>query len=114
MRIAIGLLAAALALTGCIHHRTPTPASPPRPTPQTVIQPDLHPSGQVALVNVEARFVVISFPAGSVPPPGRDLKIYRNGLRVGEVKVCGPKLENDTVADIVSGDVQAHDLAREE
>jgi hypothetical protein len=87
----------------------------PKPPPHhTVIQPDLRASGQIMMVNTEARFVVLAFPPGAVPQPGHSLKIYRNGLRVGEVKVSGPQRENDTVADIVTGDVQVHDQAKEE
>jgi len=84
------------------------------PQPKTIIKPDLRVSGQVAMVNPEARFVVISFPPGSVPQTGQRLNVYRNGLKVGEVAVTGPQHENDTVADISAGDVQVHDDARAE
>ena len=116
MKIAIGLLGAALLLAGCVHHKpAPNPAPPASSQqPKAVIKPDLRASGRVAMVNAEARFVVISFPPGSVPQTDHRLSVFRNGLKVGEVKVTGPQRENDTVADIITGDVQLHDEVREE
>ena len=116
MRNAIGLLGAALLLTGCLFHHRAQPSGAPVgvQTTQAVIQPDLHARGEVVMVNAEAHFVVVSFPPGTVPPAGHSLKVYRNGLRVGEIKVTGPQRENNTVADIVSGDLQTHDEARDE
>ena len=116
MKIAIGLSGAILLLAGCVHQQ---PASQGASaivgqSPQPIIQPDFRPSGEVIMVNAEARFVVLSFPPGRVPQPGSELKIYRNGLMVGEVRVSGPQHENNTVADVVAGDVQLHDQAREE
>jgi len=61
------------------------------------------------MVNGAARFVVVTFPVGTVPPVDQRLNVYRNGLKVAEVKVTGPQRDNDTVADIVSGEVQLHD-----
>jgi hypothetical protein len=117
MKIAIGLSCATLLLAGCAHN---APASNPSmspgnaPPPRAIIKPDLQTSGQVAMVNSEARFVVLSFPPGPVPQPDQRLNVYRNGLKVGEVKVSGPQHENDTVADIVAGDVQVRDEVRSE
>jgi hypothetical protein len=82
--------------------------------PGLVIKPDLRSAGQVAMVNVAARFVVISFPPGSVPPVQSELNVYRNGLKVGTLKVTGPQRENNTVADIISGDIHLHDEVRAE
>ena len=42
------------------------------------------------------------------------MNVYRGGLKVGEVKVTGPQRENETVADIIAGDVQPHDEIREQ
>jgi hypothetical protein len=120
MRSAIGVLSAALLLTGCMHHKpAPGPAEPAppvmsQPPPSAVIKPDLQATGRVAMVNAEARFVVISYPPGSALPTDQRLNVYRNGEKVGEIKVTGPQHENNTVADIVSGDVQLHDEVRAE
>ena len=117
MRTAIGLLGAALLLAGCAHRADqPNPAAPPVRTqqPKTVIKPDLQASGRVAMVNGEAHFVVLSFPPGPMPQTDHHLGVFRNGLKVGEVKVTGPQHENDTVADIITGEIQLHDEVRED
>jgi hypothetical protein len=103
-------------LVGCVHHQPAANPGPPVSSQPSgaVIKPDLLISGQVAMVNAEARFVVLTFPPGPVPQTDHHLNVYRNGLKVGEVKVTGPQHEFDTVADIVSGDVQLHDEVREE
>lgn len=100
-------------------HRTPKPAGPAAAAPQTqssrpVIQPDLRVAGQVAMVNADARFAVISFPGGPVPEKGRMLNVYRGGTKVAQLRVTGPQVENNTVADILSGDVQARDQVTEQ
>jgi PBP1b-binding outer membrane lipoprotein LpoB len=116
MKIAIGLLGAALLLAGCVHHKPAPNSAPPvrSQQPKAVIKPDLRVSGRVAMVNAGARFVVITFPPGPVPQTDHCLNVYRNGLKVGEIKVSGPQRENDTVADITAGDVQLHDEVKEE
>jgi hypothetical protein len=116
MKVAMGLLSAVLLLAGCAHHKPDAKAAAPakgQPS-AAVIKPDWRASGRVAMVNAEARFVVISYPPGPMPQTDHRLSVYRNGLKVGEVKVTGPQRENDTVADIISGDVQLHDEVREE
>lgn len=102
MRKVIGLVLAATLLAGCAHHHRKTTAQP-------VIKPDLQLTGSVAMVNADARFVVVTFPPGSVPSTDARLDVFRNGLKVGELKVTGPQRENDTVADIVSGQIQPRD-----
>lgn len=86
-----------------------------KPAPdKTVVTPDLLPVGLVELVNTEARDVVINYPPGTVPKAGQRLGVYRNGLKVGEVSVSGPERDNNTVADILQGDIQVHDQTRQE
>ena len=41
------------------------------------------------------------------------LNLYRNGLKAGEIKVTGPQLDENVVADIVAGDAQLGDEARD-
>lgn len=45
---------------------------------------------------------------------GKRLNVYRNGLKVGELKVTGPQRDNNTVADIVAGECQVGDEVRED
>jgi hypothetical protein len=79
-----------------------------------VIQPDLRATGEVEMVNPTARFVVLNFPPGPMPVVDERMTVYRKGMKVGEVKVTGPQRGSNTVADILTGEIQAHDEVREE
>ena len=39
--------------------------------------------------------------------------LYRRGLKAGEIKITGPQLEDNVVADIVAGDAEAGDEVRD-
>jgi hypothetical protein len=77
-----------------------------------IVTPDPSQAGSVLQVNVSARFAVLNFPVGSMPPVGQRLYVYRAGLKVGELKVTGPQRDDNTVADIVNGEAQAGDVIR--
>jgi hypothetical protein len=115
MRKLIGMLSCAILLAGCASPKS-TAAKPgqSKPAPaKAVITPDFRPAGKIARVNSDGRFVVVSFPPGVVPKGDELLNVYRNGLKVGEVKVDGKwQSGNNLVADIVAGEVQAGDEAR--
>ncbi len=70
--------------------------------------------GKIAKVNPSARFVVITFPLGGVPPIDRRLSVYRKGAKVAEVKITGPQRDVNTIGDIISGEVQVNDEVRSE
>lgn len=78
-----------------------------------IVTPTASTKGKVALVNPNARYVVLSFPIGYLPPAESRFSIYREGLKVGEVKVTGPQMDNNTVGDITVGDAQTGDEVRE-
>ena len=112
----IGILFCAILLAGCASPKsTVAKPGPPKPaSAKAVITPDFRPVGKVARVNSDGRFVVVSFPPGEVPKPDALLNVYRNGLKVAEVKVDGRwQTGNNLVADIVAGEVQAGDEARQ-
>src|SRR6266568_3346490 len=69
-------------------------------------------SGKVAQVNPAGRFVVLNFPFGHMPAHEQQLSLYRRGLKVGEVKVTGPEQDDNTVADLVTGDAEVGDEVR--
>jgi hypothetical protein len=95
---------------------SPTPVPPPpapAPSPKVILTPETKLHGTVARVNQESRFVVLNFPVGHMPALGQHLDLYRRGLRVGEVKITGPQLDDDIDADVVIGDAQAGDEARD-
>jgi hypothetical protein len=70
-------------------------------------------TGKVATYNSAGRFVVLDFPIGHVPSLEQMLSVYRQGLKVGEVKITGPERDNNTVADLVSGEAQRGDEVRD-
>ena len=94
---------------------TPVATAPPEqrvtapPKEKVTVTADTSFSGKVATVNAAARFVVLSFPVGHMPPLDQHLNVNRRGVKVGELKVTGPQLEENIVADIVSGDAQTGD-----
>jgi hypothetical protein len=63
----------------------------------------------VATVNPAAGFVVLSFPPGHMPAVDQRLSLYRRGLKVGEVKITGPQIDENVVADITAGDSDVGD-----
>ena len=92
------------------------PVTPP-PAPEekegVIVTPDASMSGKVALVNPNAKYVVVSFPIGAMPPSGKVMSVYRNGLKVGDIRITGPQRDFDTVADIINGSSQIGDEIRE-
>jgi len=116
MRNPIGILCCALLVAGCASHKPTGPKSePPKPVAsKPVLTPDFRPVGKVASVNLDGRFVILSFSPGEVPKAEQRLNIYHNGLKVAEVKVDGDHQNDmDTAADIVQGEVQVGDEARQ-
>lgn len=79
-----------------------------------IVMPSNLTAGRVMMVNKVSRFVVLGFPMTAVPQIGQRLNVYRKGLKVAELKVTGPQEEGNTVADIVTGEVQTHDDVRED
>jgi len=71
-------------------------------------------AGRIALVNPTLRYVVVDFSLGRRPVAGQQLNIYRQGQKVGEIRISSQAQENNFAADIVSGDVRTGDEAREE
>lgn len=122
MRIVVFMLlaAAALGAGGC--RKRPAEGEPARPA-QTqsgrgkkgpAVTPDLALHGRVARVNPQARTVVLSFPLGWLPALERRLNVYRQGVKVGEVKVTGPQMDTNIAADLIAGEAAAGDEVRED
>lgn len=128
MRIVVSL-AALLVVMSCAscffgrrHAKTPPPATAgvshsatnaPVTADTFTVTPEEGLHGRVASVNTGLRFVVLTFPIGQMPPVDDHLNVYRNGNKVAELKVTGPQRDDNTVADIVSGDAIAGDEVRE-
>ena len=120
------ILLCALALSGCARRRASAPpaAPPPRARAQAapartgvtnqalIVTPENVLVGKVVGVNTPARFVVLNFPLGKMAGVDQRLNLYRRGLKVGEVRVTGPQREDNTVADLVAGEAEVGDEAR--
>jgi hypothetical protein len=99
--VMVGMLAA-----GCLHHRPAPGTRPVTAAPRTIVTPDNSLSARVVSYNASGRFVVLSFPPGQMPKLDQSLFLYREGMKVGEVKITGPQRENNIVADLVAGEAQ--------
>ena len=120
MRLPIILITVLLA--GCAPTK-PGPngqaASPPvkRVKPSKAAPPIITPAygiiGKVALVNDKLRYVVIDFTLSRKPEPEIRLNVYRNGQKVGEVKISDQAQESNVAADITAGEVKVGDDVRE-
>lgn len=105
--------------TGCARRSTgewsqPVPHAPGRASPPAVIvTPATGSTGRILTVNTTARYVVISYAIGvPLPPLEQRLNVYRNGLKVAEIKITGPSRDSNTIGDIVAGECQVADEVR--
>ena len=88
--------------------KTNTPlAKPPIVTQDTSL------IGKVVKFNDTARIVVLEFSIVNMPAAGRQLFVYRNDLKVGEVKTSTWQKAEHIVADLISGEARAGDLVRD-
>lgn len=95
------------------------PVVPPEPVApvdvknaKLIVTPDKTTTATVTLVNQPAQFVVLTFPIGHLPAENQLMTLYRQGLKVGEVKVTNQQKDDNVVADIISGDAQLGDEVR--
>jgi hypothetical protein len=122
MRRFFGLVLSGMVLAGCASHTAKsakTDAAGIPGTPGTkeakakvIMTPDALLTGKVVSLNAGARFVVANFPVSGVPAAGQTLDTYRQGLKVGEVKISNFQQGDNTVADIVTGEAQIGDELR--
>ena len=101
----------ALALAGCAGSGSPSAQIAPA---EPVILPDDSAQGRIVTVNVPLRYVVIDFDIRHSPPLDQRLSVYREGLKVGEVKVTGPIMGNAAAGDIVAGQAAVGDRVRQD
>ena len=95
-----------------VGHTAPAPGD--TTVPHAIVTPSNDAIGKVISVNQKARYAVLSYGIGAVPPIGSRLYAYRNGLKVGELRVSGPQRENNTIADLVTGECQPGDEVKGE
>jgi len=132
MRISVALpLLTGLLVAGCAHKQGDvfkpvagaTPGLPPngaaatrtaKPPPGKLeVTPVSSLVGKVARYNEAGRFVVLEFSTGRMPALEQRLSVYRNGLKVGELKVTGPQRDDHIVADVANGEAQTGDQVRD-
>lgn len=93
----------------------PTASTPPAQAPHfALLNPLVQPVGLIASINTNLRFVVIDFSLSRVPEVEQRLGVYRQGQKVGEVKISGPTINQNTVADLVAGEARVGDEVRED
>ena len=103
---------AGILVSGCVFHKQKTSTSVPKGSP-LIVTPDASLAAKVVSYNSTGRFVVLSFSVGQMPGMGQSLFLYHDGLKAGEVKISGPRRDNNIVADLVNGDAQAGDEVRD-
>lgn len=87
--------------------------TPGESSAKLIVTPDVLLIGTVTTYNTAGRFVVLDFPVGRMPVVEQVLFVYRQGLKVGEVRVTGPERDHNTVADLISGEAQKGDEVRD-
>jgi len=118
MKLRLGLLAVLLVgFAGCVSQPKPEANSSltdtGEPQSKLIVTPDSLLMGKVTTFNTAGRFVVLDFPVGRLPSLDQMLFVYREGLKVGEVRVTGPERDHNTVADLISGEAQKGDEVRD-
>ncbi len=74
-----------------------------------IVTPGTALTGNVVRYNDAGRFVVVDFPPGNLPQAEQRMFVYRQGLKVGEVRVSDWRRENLVVADLITGEAQEGD-----
>lgn len=69
-------------------------------------------SGKVVLVREQLRYVVVDFGVSLQPKPGDRLGVYRDGNRVGEVRISQQASAGNVAADIMAGEARVGDEVR--
>ena len=109
------VLVLAVVTAGCgVFGRPGKAAKTNPPNTPAIVTPDHSLEATVVAVNPLERFVALSFSGQQMPKVGQPCFIYRSGLKVAEVKITGPRQDNNIVADLLSGDAQVGDIVRDE
>jgi hypothetical protein len=105
-----GVVASATTATG--------PASPGRTNsaapPKVIVTPETGLVGKVASYNDAGRFVVVNFSGGRLPAVEQRLFVYRQDLKVGELKVDKWQMAENVVADLLAGEARPGDEVRDQ
>jgi hypothetical protein len=117
LTIPLSLLALCVAVAGCKSKPATGPeAAPPAQgtaAPKTIIKSADALTGKVVSYNSIGRFVILNFPVTRMPKVGQTMSLYREGLKIGEVKITGPQQDDNIVADLTGGEARAADEVRD-
>jgi hypothetical protein len=69
-------------------------------------------SGKIASVNPNLRFVVIDFAMNPLPQVDQKLSVFRQGQKVGEVKISSQARNSIMAADLTAGEANVGDEVR--
>jgi hypothetical protein len=89
------------------------PLQPGASGARLIVSPSHEFYGTVAAVDPHGRFVVLNFPLGQMPAVDTVLPVFRHGVNVGQIKITGPQRDDNTAADVISGDLQVDDDVRD-
>ncbi len=125
MRMAFVILLCGGFLLGCKHPRAAKQVQPAetgpvseassasrQPSPGLAMAPAQPLAGKVVSVNERLRYVILDFSLSRLPEIEQRFHVYREGQKVGEVKISGPSQNMNIAADIVAGEAKAGDEAR--
>lgn len=59
-----------------------------------------------------SRFVVLDFYLSPMPETNAVLNVFRKDQKVGELKISGPTIGHNTVADVLAGEAAVGDTVR--
>lgn len=106
-----------LSLAGCATKKSAKAAvadgSPTSASTKPVVKPSNMMTGKVVSFNGVGRFAVLNFPITHMPAIDQAMFLYRDGLKIGEVKITGPQKDDNIVADLVKGEAKAGDEVRD-
>ncbi len=105
-----------LVASGCARNKSATPATTKSvgPNPSLLVTPGAQLAGRVSLVNPTSRYIIATFPVGRLPMQNQRFNVYREGLKVGTVKVSGWQRDVNVAADIVEGECRVGDEIKAE
>ena len=112
------LLAVVIAVSGCASKKPAGSSDVPGltatvPAGKPIVKPSDVLNGKVVSFNTVGRFAVLNFPMTRMPGIDQTLFLYRDGLKVGQVKITGPQKDDNIVADLTNGEAKAGDEVRD-
>jgi hypothetical protein len=93
--------------------KRPVSASAKSEQSKVTIVPETGLQGKIVSVNASLRFVVLNFPVGRMAAVEQQMVVYRQGQKIGEIKVTGPQQDDNIIADVTTGEAEVGDEVRE-